>query len=382
MNSLTVGILGAGQLGAFLCEAARNLGLQTVVLAQNPKDPAVALADRCVFGDLSDPDALKELRQIADVVTFEREDIGAEVLRELESAAQLDSYRVAPRPHVLRLLQDKAKQKHWLVQNGFPTAAFLDGDLFTQEQMLKQFELPIVQKAKRGGFDGRGVQILDASNLDQFWRSGAIVEQCVPYAKELSTLVARDASGNLAFYPVIEAIAKPGEQVLDCALSPARISKSQSAKALRLAANIVTKLQGVGVFAIEMFLTPQGNLLVNEISPRVHNTGHLTLHASETSQFEQHLRAICGLGLGSTQQSVASLCKNILYDANHSDFEDGPFACHQLGQGVWLHWYGKEQLTQGRKLGHISCTAKSVDEAISLLETYQSPDNSDKAQAA
>ncbi len=373
MKAMTVGVIGAGQLGAFLCEAARNLGLKTIVLAQKPKDPAVALADEHIIGDLSDASAIKSLRERADVVTFEREDIGSDVLQELDNAAESDAYTVAPRPDILRLLQDKATQKQWLVTNGFPTAAFVDGDVCTREQAVQQFGLPMVQKAKRGGFDGRGVQILDEDSIDEYWTSGALVEECVSYTKELSALVARDASGNIALYPMIEAIAKPGEQVLDCALMPARISESHSKQALQMAADIVTKLEGVGLFAIEMFITADGTLLVNEISPRVHNTGHLTLQASETSQFTQHLRAVCGLGLGPSEQSVAALCKNVLHEDDGKYYEDGPFARREVEPGVWFHWYGKEQLGKGRKLGHISCTADSVEKAINLLETFQAP---------
>lgn len=382
MNSFTVGIIGAGQLGAFLCEAARKLGLQTIVLAQQPNEPAVALADQCIFGGLSDTAAINALRRAANVVTFEREDIGSALLTELDCAMQREDFDVYPRPYILRLLQDKAKQKRWLVQNGFPTAEFLDGDTFTQAQILEQFEWPLVQKAKRGGFDGRGVQVVDKNNTQHYWSSGAIVEQYVPFDKELSALIARDASGNLACYPLIESVAKRGEQILDYAVSPARISRQTSDRALQLAAEIVTKLQGVGVFAIEMFVMANGSIMVNEISPRVHNTGHLTLQASETSQFEQHLRAICGLGLGSTAQSSAALCKNVLHESEAPKYEEGPFACHPLDQNLWFHWYGKEQTGDGRKLGHICCIADSVEEAIAAVHNFAAPSSSNEAEAA
>ncbi|MFK8020743.1 MAG: ATP-grasp domain-containing protein [Pseudomonadales bacterium] len=382
MKKMCVGIIGAGQLGAYLCEAACTLNLETVVLAQNQDDPAVALADRCIFGDLDDALAVHELCRIADVITFEREDIGESALLELERGMQLEACAVAPRPYLLKLLQNKADQKQWLVKKGFPTAPFLDGDLLTMDQIIDQFEFPFVQKAKRGGFDGRGVQVLDASNLSEYWSQGAFVEKHVPYVQEISALIARDSTGNLAYYPLVEAVTKPGNHVLDYALSPARISTEQKSIALRLAADIVTEFQGVGLFAIEMFLQADGTVLINEISPRVHNTGHLTLEANDTSQFEQHLRAICGLGLGSTKQSGAALCKNVLNVEDNSQFGNRPFSRQRFDQGTWFHWYGKLQVGAQRKLGHITCTANTADEAADKLTECRTLEQALKAEAA
>lgn len=382
MNKHRIGILGAGQLGAYLCEAAHQLGLEAYVLADSIDAPAVQLADGCVFGDCNNVAAISRLSRAVDVLTFEREDIGRQALDELERPRSEDAVLIAPRPHVIRLLQNKAEQKRWLVDKGYPTAEFLDCDQHSREEAAMRLGLPLIQKAKRGGFDGRGVQIIDQSNLNDFWAEGSIAESCVPFEREISVLLARDSNGNLAFYPLIEAVSKPSEHLLDYAMAPAQIEEAQRLEALRLAADVVTELQGVGVFAIEMFVLANGQVLINEISPRVHNTGHLTIEANDTSQFEQHLRAVCGLGLASTRQEGAALCKNLLYPSDASEDFKYPFACRELQSGVWLHWYGKRHGKSLRKMGHLSCTGDTLDEALANLAKYDVWSSLDRNLAA
>ncbi len=368
MTTVNVGILGAGQLGAFLCESAERLGLSAHVLAESEDDPAVPLATSVVLGSCSDLPAVKQLCERTELITFEREDVSREVLQYLEELADRQQLAVHPAPSIMRLVQDKGEQKSWLVQSGFPTAEFLDCDQLDRQQVINTLGLPLIQKAKRGGFDGRGVQLVDQENLENYWPQGSIAERRVHFSQEIAVLAARDASGAEISYPVIEVAAKPGEQLMDYALAPARLPADLLDKAERLGTEIVAKLNGVGLFAIEMFVTQDKELLVNEISPRVHNTGHLTLEANRTSQFEQHLRAVCGLGLGTTQQDKPAVCRNLLYDEQSSRTYEHPFQRYELDRELWLHWYGKRNAKPLRKMGHLTATATTADAALQHLK--------------
>ena len=299
--TLKVGIIGAGQLGLYLCQSARDLGLATCLWSETSDAPAAPFADMLVVGELDEPAALERFIDSADVVTFEKEAIPDATLRALAAAEEQGRVRVHPSAQTLLMLKDKGLQKQWLEEHGIPTLPFrlLDGDDIDADALAEEFGLPLVQKARRGGYDGRGVQILrDEAALKELWPTPSLVEPFLGGSREISVLLARDAGGNTRAWPTLGMDFDPVLNSLTTVHTPAGLPRDMENEALELGTRVVETLEGVGVFAIEMFISPEDVLYVNEISPRVHNSGHLTMEASATSQFEQHLRAVAGLPLG------------------------------------------------------------------------------------
>lgn len=364
-----VGIIGGGQLGWMLCRAARDLHMESIVLTTQLECPAAAHADRLLLGGLDDVAAAARLADAADVITFEIETVTPAVLEMLASRAESGSVQVRPAPGVLLLLQNKLHQKQWLEQHGFPTAAFVAGTGTADDaKAARRLGLPMVQKAATGGYDGRGVQIIrDASSLEQLWPVPAVLEAFVADAVELAVVVARAADGSMATYqPALMRFHTEGN-VLDTVSAPADITRDLTARAIRLAEDIVYHLDGTGVFSIEMFLTQNDELLINEISPRVHNAGHLTLEACETSQFEQHLRAVTGMTLRSTAQHRPAAMKNLLFEASLTHLCDrAPARSISEDAALAVYWYGKRHGTPGRKMGHVTALAESSPAAECL----------------
>lgn len=362
-----VGIIGGGQLGALLCEAARKLGMHTTVLTGSSGDPACTVCDRALVAGSEDLESLEEMISGVDVVTFEKEAISAEFLERLTGAANSGDVRVFPRPDTMLLLQNKGRQKQWLAEQGFPTSPFklLEGSSATADDLIGTFGLPLVQKALQGGYDGLGVQILrDRAQCEGLWTIPSLVEGYVERESELAILVARTEDGALMTYPPVGLKVEEQQHVMLVAASPAPVSAEITREALDLGERIVTGLDGVGVFAIEMFLTPAGELLVNEISPRVHNSGHHTLESCETSQFEQHLRAICGLPLGAADQQQAAATRNLLCTPEIEVLcRTGVSAYKTSFPETHLHWYGKSEARPGRKLGHVTALGPDTETA-------------------
>ena len=361
-----VGIVGGGQLGYFLCLAARPLGVETIVLSPTADCPAARAADDVLVGGYDDPTAAAALADASDTVTFEIEAVGTAALEYLRTRARRGDLHVAPSPDIMLRLQNKALQKEWLVRNGLPTPAFVDlaagpGNL---QALVDRFGLPLVQKTAVGGYDGRGVQIIhDASSLGQLWRAPSIVEAFVHDALEISVLAARGPDGNVAAYEPALLRVDPDSHALGTVLSPAPLAPASAEEARRLAIDVVTKLGGVGLFAIEMFVAG-GRVQINEISPRVHNSGHLTVEASDTSQFTQHLRAILGLPLGSCAQRRPAVMKNLLYCDRLAPLctLEG-FDAVNGRRATAVHWYGKRQGRRFRKMGHVTALGSSLAEA-------------------
>lgn len=358
-----LGIVGGGQLALYLCEAASKLGIESCVLAEEDDAPAGAKASRLMVGDPADPEILESFIASCDVVTFDKEDIPNESLHRLSLAEREGRVRVHPSADTLFMLKDKGLQKTWLQEQGFPTLPFrlLQGDMIEQDSLRDAF--PLVQKARCGGYDGRGVQILkDPDQIAQLWNTPSLVEPFVADCLEVAVLLARDSAGNSVVYPVFGMDFDPRLNALNCVYTPAAIDADVAGEAADLGRRIVDALDGVGVFAIEMFLTPSGELLVNEISPRVHNSGHLTMEASSASQFEQHVRAVTGLPLMSVDDTRPAAMVNILYrDGMAPCCPDQPTA--EQRDELTLHWYGKPPGRDGRKMGHITALAADAAEA-------------------
>ena len=343
-----LGIIGSGQLALYLCQAARKLDVHTCVMSEEAEVPAAVAADQLLVGALDEPELLDAFIDSCDV----------------ERQGQLRSH---PSADILALIKDKGLQKSWMVEHGFPTLPFrlLDGQETDSDALREEFGLPLVQKARTGGYDGRGVQILKTQEaLEQLWDTPSLVEPFLADSREIAVLLTRDSEGNCEVYPVFGMDFDPRLNALDCVYTPASVSPEMAAEAQDLGRRVIAALGGVGVFAIELFIGPDDQLLVNEISPRVHNSGHLTMEAAEASQFEQHVRAVCGLPLAPVGEVRPAAMVNILYrEALRKRCPDAPRTDLSEGGDLALHWYGKPPGRDGRKMGHITALAEDAGQA-------------------
>lgn len=360
-----IGLIGGGQLGRMMVKAAKRLGCTCVVLDPTPNSPAGQVAGRQIIGAYHDPVKLRELAESCDVVTFELEDIDTGTLAELKR----EGYRIHPAPEVLAVIQDKLAQKEFLREAGIPTADFVPTPT-PDAGAFRSFGYPLVQKARRGGYDGRGVVVMpDVQTFDCHLPVPSYIERFVPAKKEIAVLVARGVDGDCRCYPVVEMRFRPGENVLDMLLAPASVDPKVAQAAQAMAIRTVEALEGVGVFGIEMFLTGEGQLLVNEVAPRTHNSGHYTIEACVTDQFEQHLRAVLGLPLGSTELLSPAAMINLLGAPDHQ----GPPVIEGMSAalaipGVCVHIYGKAKTSPFRKMGHVTVLDRDLQKAREKAE--------------
>lgn len=360
-----IGIIGGGQLGRMLSKAAKRLGCTCVVLDPIPGSPAGQVSGHQIVGDSHDPAKLRELAQSCDVTTFDIEDIDTETLIELER----EGCCIHPSPKVLALIQDKLTQKQALADAGIPTAPFAPMPE-PSEAAFAAFGYPLVQKSRRGGYDGRGVSIMKTpADYAAHLPIPSLVERFVPAEKELAVVVARGLDGDSRCYPVVEMRFRPGENVLDMLLAPASIPAETAAAAASLAVRTLEVLGGVGIFGVEMFLTTTGELLVNEVAPRTHNSGHHTIEANMTDQFEQHLRAVVGLPLGATDQLSPAAMINLLGKPGHRGRPVIRGMAEALAiPGVCLHLYGKATSAPFRKMGHVTVLDPDINTAREKAE--------------
>ncbi len=345
--------------------AAAQLGCEITVLDPTPDSPAGQLAAAQIVGAFDDAESLRELAEQCTVTTFDIETIATEPLQALAA----EGHAILPAPELLELIQDKLKQKQHFVAAGIPTSDFIAIDA-PDARTLADFGLPLVQKARRGGYDGRGVAVFtDVVVAERVLPVPSLAERYVDFRLELAVLVARNTHGDLRSYPVVEMVFDPEANVLDLLLAPARIDPEVAERAQALAIRTVEALDGVGVFGVELFLTRRGELLVNEVAPRTHNSGHWTIEACRTSQFEQHLRAILGLPLGDTTQHSPAAMVNLLGepDAYGEAVIEGLDEALAL-PGISVHLYGKHQVRPHRKMGHVTITATAVEDALALAQ--------------
>jgi 5-(carboxyamino)imidazole ribonucleotide synthase len=361
-----LGILGGGQLGRMLTYEAHKLGIRTAILDPTPEGPAGAVADIFVQGAWTDAEKAVELARMSDVVTVETEHIAAAGLREVEKIAPL-----RPGAEVLHVIQDRLRQKQFLGKHAFPQPAFAHvHDRESLATAVRSVGAPAVLKTLTGGYDGKGqARAKTAADAPAAWDSlgqaPCIYEAFVDFEREVSVVLARGLDGKVAYYPLAENEHRKG--ILHATRVPARAPPGTEEKAQRLAAAIAEALGHVGVMAVEMFLTRQGGLLVNEIAPRVHNSGHFTFGACATSQFEQHVRAVCGLPLGDTTLLRPVVMLNILGDA-WAKGEPDWVSLVLAEPGASLHLYGKAKAAPGRKMGHVLVLADTVDAAMARAE--------------
>jgi len=367
-----IGILGGGQLGRMLVQAAQSLGFSVAVYEPQAACPAGAVANQEVNAPYADLDALRDFVRGCDVVTYEFENIPTAPLQALE--AEGFGQRLRPDWRILEIAQNRLREKTWLRDQGIPHARFasvpVGGDLAAA---IREVGLPCVVKTADFGYDGKGQLKLTseaeiAAAAAQFAGQAAVVEQWVEYRCELSVVVARSASGELRTFPPAENIHT--NHILDISILPVRVSPEIADRAEALAVEIAQKLGLVGVLGVELFLGNSGELLVNELAPRTHNSGHATLDACTTSQFEQQARAICGLPLGSVaQHAPVAVMVNILGDAwfpscNSKVPQTPNWAALLADPQTKLHLYGKAEPRRGRKMGHFTVLGDDVEETL------------------
>lgn len=366
-----LGIMGGGQLGMFLCQSARELGVETIVHEANPGGSALPYADRSIVADLGDPAAVRRLIEASDVITFELEAIPDESLELLRAAESRGEVRVHPSIDTLARFKDKGVQKAWLQAEGLPTLPALTVHAGAIPEPLRdgRWALPVVQKAHRGGYDGKGVQLLRSeADLDRLWDIPSYLEPALAPCRELSVVVARDVHGELAAFPPVSMTFDPRYNAVFSVSSPARAAKPLVRAADRIAREAVGRLSTPGVFAVELFVDPDDHVTINEISPRVHNSGHLTIEAFEASQFDQHVRAVMGMPLAPiVPRAPASEMFNLLYDEGFRAACPPEPGLVNTGEAV-IHWYGKSVGQAGRKMGHITATGNQGDEVLAAAE--------------
>ncbi len=358
-----IGIVGGGQLGRMLTLAAKPLGFNVTVIDPGEHCPAEQVGARQIVGNLYDEMALKQLAAEADFITVEIEHLDAEALSKIEKSGAV----INPSPATIRLIQDKYAQKVFLRENSVPVAPFVEiSDEYSARNALKKFGGQMIVKTRHGAYDGRGNMVVRSEQelkgaLQKFDGKALYAEGLIDFERELAVMIARDMRGNIALYPIVQTVHE--RNICTEVLVPAPVSANITKKAETVAQQVAGLLSGAGTFGIELFLTRSGDILVNEIAPRVHNSGHYTTEACRTGQFEQHIRAIAGLPLGDTSLVVpAAVMINILGE------RDGPTQVKGTPDvlaipGASLHLYGKSPTKIDRKMGHITVTAKSVEDA-------------------
>jgi 5-(carboxyamino)imidazole ribonucleotide synthase len=349
----TLGILGGGQLGRMLIQSCINYNVKTIVLDPDPEASCKGICDEFFTGSFKDYNDVLEFGMRADIITIEIEHVNTDALEELVKRGKT----VYPEPRVIKLVQDKGLQKQFYKKNHIPTSDFVLID--HEDELPNHVEfLPAFQKVRTLGYDGRGVKgIFVPEDFNEALSGPSLLEKKVDFDKEIAVIVARSSTGETSVYPVVELVFHPDHNLLDYLASPAAISESVAEKAKNIALDVITKLDMTGILAVEMFLTPDEEVIVNEIAPRPHNSGHHTIEANVTSQYEQHLRAIMGLPLGATESILPCMMVNLLGEPGY----EGEAVYEGLDEvlkirGVYLHLYGKAQTRPFRKMGHITIT--------------------------
>ena len=360
-----MGVFGSGQLGRMLALAARAMGYRIATFSPDTDSPTGQIADREISAPYDDLAAVRSFVRGVDVVTFEFENVAAAVA----AIAQEEGVPVRPGGHVLHTAQNRLREKRFLAQHQLPVTPFRAvRSLAELEDALSDLGTPAVLKTAAFGYDGKGqAKIVDPAQATSAWQAigqqEAILEAFVPFVKEVSVVAARGVDGSFAHYGVIENL--HSNHILDLSLAPAAVRERVVTDAVELAHAVLTKLAVVGVLCVELFLKEDDTLMINELAPRPHNSGHLTIEAAVTSQFEQQLRAVCGLPLGSTDYVRPAAMANLLGDLWADGEPEWAAACAL--PGVKLHLYGKAAARPGRKMGHLTATAATTAEARSLV---------------
>ncbi len=367
-----IGVIGGGQLAWMMAIAAEQMGIELTVQAASDQEPAALVTDRLAIGGIDDLPATRELAAACEVITFENEFVDLDGLSELES----EGVKFLPKLQTLEILVDKYYQRQHLKQYHIPIPNFFVVN--DAQELLEAAGIlgyPSVLKIRRHGYDGKGTCVVNSeAELIAVWaamgQAPALLEAYVNFTAEIAVIAARSESGEYAIYPVVET--QQVEQVCRRTIAPARITPEVAAKVEAIAKTIVDSLDAVGVFGIELFLTDDGKVSVNEIAPRTHNSGHYTIEACQTSQFAQLLRAVSGMSLGDTHMTSASaIMVNLLgYETATSDYSEKRQRIAQLPQ-TYTHWYGKLTSKPGRKLGHVTVLADDYAQGEAIADRIE-----------
>jgi len=368
-SDFKLGVLGGGQLGRMLLAESQKIDIHTSILDNNKNAPCAEICNTFVLGDLLDFDDVYNFGKTVDVLTIEIENVNLDALDKLES----EGLTIFPKPKDLRIIQSKAVQKKFYVAHQIPTAEFSHFLNSTEVRDAYQKDLlafPFVWKAARFGYDGTGVKIVrNTEDLENLPNAECITEKLIPFKNELAVIVARNVEGEVKTYPVVEMEFHPEANQVEYVICPARINSQVAEKAREIALKVVSDLDFVGLLAVEMFQTVDDKILVNEVAPRPHNSGHYSIEASYTNQFEQHLRSILNLPLGNTDSKVAGIMVNLVGEEGFS----GNVIYQNLENilkidGVTPHIYGKKETRPFRKMGHVTIVNSDIDIAREIAQ--------------
>lgn len=368
-SDFTLGILGGGQLGKMLLYETRKWDIRTKVMDASEEAPCKIACNEFVKGSLLDFDTVYNFGKDVDVLTIEIENVNLDALEKLEEEGK----KVYPPARALRIIQNKAKQKLFYVDNGIPTADF---HRFAYKSEITDsihnggLEFPFIWKVAQFGYDGQGVKVVrNMGDLEGLPPGECIAEEMIPFKHELAVIVARSLKGEVKTYPVVEMEFHPEANQVEYVICPARVESHVAEKAREVALKVSEKINHVGLLAVEMFQTQDDNILVNEVAPRPHNSGHYSIEASYTNQFEQHLRAILDLPLGKTDSKVAGIMVNLVGEEGNT----GEVVYKNMGgilkmEGVTPHIYGKKQTRPFRKMGHVTIVNEDIIKARTIAQ--------------
>ncbi|WP_047246302.1 5-(carboxyamino)imidazole ribonucleotide synthase [Maribacter thermophilus] len=368
-SNFRLGILGGGQLGKMMLYETRKWDIWTKVLDASPEAPSKLACNKFVQGNLLDYDTVYNFGKDVDVLTIEIENVNLDALEQLEK----EGVKIFPQPRALRIIQNKAKQKLFYVDNDIPTAKFLRFAYLSEiDDTIHNggLSFPFVWKAAQFGYDGQGVKVIrKIEDLEGLPPGECIAESMVPFKNELAVIVARNNDGAIKTYPVVEMEFHPEANQVEYVICPARIDNKVAQKARELALKVAEKIGLTGLLAVEMFQTQEDEILVNEVAPRPHNSGHYSIEASYTNQFEQHIRCILNLPLGKTESKVAGIMVNLVGEEGHEGDVVYKNMDHILQMnGVTPHIYGKKKTRPFRKMGHVTIVDKDIEQARAIAQ--------------
>jgi 5-(carboxyamino)imidazole ribonucleotide synthase len=358
-----IGVLGGGQLGRMMQQEAVNLDIKLACLDPNADAPCAKLVPEFTVGNFNDEETVYNFGKDKDLITVEIEHVSIAALKRLQKEGKM----VYPQPELLEIVQDKGLQKEFYRKNGIPTAEYRL--IESKAELTEHVDfLPFAQKLRKGGYDGKGVQIIRTeADFDKAFNAPSVLEKFVDFEKELAVIAARNEGGETTGFPAVELEFNPEANLVELLFAPAEISKETEEKARKIAMQTIDAFGFVGILAVELFLNSDGEILVNEVAPRPHNSGHHTIEANVTSQYAQHLRCILGLPLGDTALRVPAAMVNLLGEEGHQGtaiYEGLEDALTE--SGVYPHLYGKAETKPFRKMGHVTITAQSAEEARKL----------------
>ncbi|MCL6258937.1 5-(carboxyamino)imidazole ribonucleotide synthase [Aquiflexum sp. TKW24L] len=354
----TLGILGGGQLGRMVIQSAISYNIDIHILDPDPNAPCKSICQKFVNGSLNDFDTVYAFGQGCDIITIEIENVNTEALQKLADEGK----EVYPQPNIIKMIQDKRLQKQFYKEKGIPTADFI----LTEDKadvIINASFLPAVNKLGREGYDGRGVQILrKESDLEKAFEAPGLLEKLIDFDKEIAVIVAKNKNGETLAFPVVECAFHPTANLVEFLFSPAQITSEIEQKSKKIAIQVIEELGMIGILAVEMFVTKSGEILVNEIAPRPHNSGHHTIEANFTSQFEQHFRAVMDMPLGNTDTRCPAAMVNLLGEEGFTGDAYVEGLDEAMSQkGVYVHLYGKKTTKPFRKMGHVTILDTEIE---------------------